>query len=43
MPYEFPQLLTPSWQKLIYEELDYSPGVKKEDFIDVKIPKQYRD
>jgi hypothetical protein len=27
---------------LIYEELDYPPGVKEEDFVDVKIPKIYR-
>lgn len=31
MFYSFPRLLTAPWHKLIYEELDYPPSVKKED------------
>jgi len=42
LPYESPHLLTLSWQKLIYEELGYPPGVDSEDFDKVQIPRKYR-
>ncbi|TXF81583.1 hypothetical protein FUA23_21945 [Neolewinella aurantiaca] len=42
MPYEFPYLLTAPWQKLIYSELGYPPGVEEGDFAKIKAPKEYR-
>ncbi|TXF81309.1 hypothetical protein FUA23_22025 [Neolewinella aurantiaca] len=42
MPYEFPYLLAAPWQKLIYSELGYPPGVTADDFAKIKAPKEYR-
>ncbi|SER47281.1 hypothetical protein [Neolewinella agarilytica] len=41
--FEFPRHLTTSWQKLVYEQFDYPPGVEYESYQSVRLPRQYRD
>jgi len=41
--YVFPRHLTPSWQKLIYEEFDYPFSIDEQVYTLIRFPRQYRE